>query len=92
MNDNRNGNELYKRVLPALKCKKEDLHKNGYRVIKEKDIWNLLLANKWNKERKIALCDIVDDILNTPNGEIMDFYIDEQKNHEIIELPRLKNE
>ena len=92
MNDKRNGNELYKRVLPALKSKKDELHKNGYKVLKEKDIWNLLLANKWNKERKIALCDLVDDILNTHNGEIMDFYIEEQKNHEIIELPKLKNE
>lgn len=86
-------NELYVRVLPALKCKKNELIKVGYSYITELDIWNCIRANKWMKESELALCDIVDDILNISNDVIMDYYRTlnfRQKDME-LELPKLKS-
>ena len=35
-------NDLYKRLLPALKSKKKELTKAGFPYIKEEDIWEYL--------------------------------------------------
>ena len=69
-------NELYKRLLPAIKSKKKDLHKEGLTYIYEEDIWNCCKENCWNNRRNLELCDMVDDILNTPN-DIFEKYIKE---------------
>ena len=92
MDSIKDGKDLYNRVKPALKCKKEELIRNGYKTMSESDIWNTLLQQKWIKDRKIALCDIVDDILNTNNEELFNYYIDEKRYDDMIELPKLKNE
>ena len=55
-------NELYNRVLPALKSKKKELYRNGIKYISEKDIWLVISKNKWQKQRDLTLADIVDDI------------------------------
>ena len=34
--------ELYKRLKPALKTKTSEMHRNGFRYIKEEDVWNYL--------------------------------------------------
>ena len=39
--------DLYKRVKPALKTKKEEMKRLGYIYIKEEDIWNYLKEIKW---------------------------------------------
>ena len=39
--------ELYKRVKPALRTKKNEFKKLGYSYIKETDIWNFLIKKKW---------------------------------------------
>ena len=65
-----NKEELYKRVVPALKTKKAFLDRDGYTYINEIDVWNYLIQDKWVKSHNLMLCDIVDDILNVDNKEI----------------------
>ena len=65
-----NKEELYKRVVPALKAKKAFLERDGYTYINEIDVWNYLIQDKWVRSHNLMLCDIVDDILNVDNKEI----------------------
>ena len=39
--------ELYRRVKPALRTKKNELIKLGTKNIREVDIWNFLIKTKW---------------------------------------------
>lgn len=56
--------ELYKRVLPALKTRKNELIRIGLKYIKEEDIWNYLKEIKWKKTKDLTLSMMVSDILN----------------------------
>lgn len=84
--------ELYQRILPALKSKKKILAKNGYTAIDEKDIWMYMQEQKWNNQTGLALCDIVDDILNIDNDKLGKEILDKKARREEseIDLPRLK--
>lgn len=66
--------ELYNRLLPALKSKKKMISSTGFTSIKEKDIWEYLYTNKWSNEHGIALCDMVTDILHTENELFIQYY------------------
>ena len=88
----RNSSDLYDKVVPALKCKKEELIRFGFKLINENDIWNSLLEHKWKKESKIALCDIVDDILNFSNDQLYEYIREDRKLASVIDLPKLKEE
>ena len=63
--------ELYQRVLPALRTKVHELSKKGFSFVVEKDIWNLLM-DKWKKGKDLTLFDIVDDILKLDEKTILD--------------------
>lgn len=87
--------ELYKRLLPALKSKKKILSKTGYSYIKEKDIWEALINERWNNVTGLELCDMVDDILHIEDNFLNNYYHKVNKNDlmvidEIIDLPKLK--
>lgn len=56
--------ELYLKVTPALKTKKEELKRNRIRFITEKMIWDYLKNNIWYNKDNLSLYDIVDDILS----------------------------
>ena len=56
--------ELFQRVRPALRAKKIEFHRLGYSKIKEMDIWNFLLEEKWKSGKNLMLYDIVSDIMN----------------------------
>lgn len=56
--------ELYLKVTPALKTKKEELKRNRIRFITEKMIWDYLKNNIWYNKDDLSLYDIVDDILS----------------------------
>ena len=62
-------NELYKRLLPAMKTKVSELKLIGINYINEEDIWNYLRINKWNKSKDLTISECVDDILNTSELE-----------------------
>jgi len=59
--------ELYKRVMPALRCKKRLLLKNGINV-NENDIFEYLAKEKWSKGKNLTLSEIVSDIINVDNN------------------------
>ena len=65
--------ELYTRLLPALKSKEKELHFNHMIYISYDDVWKYLCINKWNRGVNLTLFDMVDDILNTDNNLIDDF-------------------
>ncbi len=67
-------NELYKRLLPALRSKKKELMKHGMTYIHEEDIWNCCKENCWSNRQNLELFNMVDDILNT-NDEVFDNYV-----------------
>lgn len=68
--------ELYKRIYPALKTKKNELKRCGYEYIKEKDIWFFLSNTKWKNAKDLILATMVSDILHS-NNEMIDKYLKE---------------
>lgn len=55
--------ELYNRVLPALRSKVKELKSLGYKFITEEDVWNYLVMNEWKKRNDLLLHELVNDIL-----------------------------
>lgn len=60
-------NELYKRVVPALRVKKRILLKKDIKK-SEKEIFEYLVREKWSKEVNLTLSDIVNDIINVDDS------------------------
>ena len=65
--------ELYKKLLPALNTKVNELKRNYIRHITEKDIWNYLQKKYWKEASKLTLGEMVDDILSIPNHLIEEY-------------------
>ena len=65
--------ELYKRVKPALRTKKNEFKKLGYSYIKETDIWNFLIKKKWKNGNQLCLTDIVSDIMHVQKEEVDEY-------------------
>ncbi len=61
--------ELYIRMLPALKTKKNEM-KSLKMNINEIDIWNYFCQNIWNQKNGLTMGEMVDDILNTDSIDI----------------------
>ncbi len=59
--------ELYKRIRPALRTKKEEMRRSGFIYIKEEDIWNYLKEIKWTNSKNLSLYKMVNDVLNVDN-------------------------
>ncbi len=62
--------DLYKKVLPALKSKESSLSLQGYVSLTCDDIWNYLLQTKWLHIDKVELSDIIDDIMMVDGHKI----------------------
>lgn len=71
--------ELYKRVIPALRSKRKLILLDGFKSVKKNDIWDYLKENKWNDKTGLELCDMVDDILNVDNTLIMEYCLNKEK-------------
>ncbi len=89
--------DLYKRILPALKSKKKILACSGFKNVNENDVWDYMRFNKWNTSYGLELCEMVSDILNTDNDLIIKYchnkYMSSLKELEDdFELPKLKSE
>ncbi len=84
--------DLYKRVLPALRSKKKLLSKDGFKSIDISEIWDYMRLIKWSNSFGLELCDMVDDILNTSNLDISEYCLKEKKKKTTMEmeLPKLK--
>lgn len=64
--------ELYRRVLPALNTRVQELNSLGVELNSD-DIWSYLITNKWKNSVNLTLFDVVDDILNTDYSKILDY-------------------
>lgn len=71
--------ELYKRLIPALTTKKEEMNRKGFSYIKEEDIWNYFKEVKWRRANGLELHEMVDDILNC-DDIIIDSYLKSKLN------------
>ena len=63
--------DLYRKLTPALRAKVSEMERCKYVGIKEIDIWNYLKNKCWIKRNDLTLGEMVDDILNTPNDELI---------------------
>lgn len=81
--------ELYNRVRPALRSKVREFKRNNIFYVKEEDIWNFLVDNKWKMTKGLELNDVVDDILNTDNDKIV-LYV-QTKMGKFVRRANLKN-
>ncbi len=71
--------DLYKRLLPALKCKIRELEKYHIKNVRNEDIWNYLLKSKWGNVTGLSLSEMVDDILNLDNDGLKEFLKSKQE-------------
>lgn len=62
--------ELYNRLLPALKNKRREMKREKMIQINELDIWQYFCQNIWPNKTNLTLGEMVDDILNTDNFTI----------------------
>ena len=69
-----NISELYERLKPALKSKIAELKREGYDYLTIEDVWNYLKENKWKDSKNLALNEMVNDILNSENIIIDDYF------------------
>lgn len=72
--------ELYQRLVPALKTKCSEMKRNGYPYIVEEDIWNYLSEKKWKLAQGLSLYQMVDDILNG-DDVLIDDYVKSRLKH-----------
>lgn len=71
--------ELYQRVLPALRIKVKDMKEEKLMCIDEEMLWQYFCDFKWKIQKKVTLGEMVDDILNTDNFKIYQDMKDERK-------------
>ena len=71
--------DLYRRLIPALRTKRREMRRNGYPYIKEEDIWNYLKEVKWVRARNLLLYEMENDVLGASEEQI-DGYLKEKLN------------
>lgn len=74
--------DLYKTVFPALKSRKEDLHREKYVMVSEDDIWNYLVETNWMDSDNLELSTIIDDILNVDGYKVSKYIKDKMSSKE----------
>ena len=62
--------ELYQRLLPAIRTKKNEMLREKMYGITEKEIWMFFCRYVWSGKSALTLGVMVDDILNTDNFTI----------------------
>lgn len=85
--------ELYNRVLPALKSKRKMINRIGFKNVSEKDIWDYLRLKVWNNKTDILLCELVDDILKVKEELVVQYFHEKYvpvSVEEDFDLPKLK--
>ena len=68
--------ELFKRLIPALKSKVYELKKQGYKYLEIEDVWNYLKEVKWKGSVNLSLNQMVSDIFSSDNVLIDEYFKD----------------
>ncbi len=55
--------ELYNRLLPAIRCRLDELKANKINDINELDIWEYALNNIWKNKVDLRIHEMANDIL-----------------------------
>lgn len=65
--------ELFRKVLPVLQSKLEEMKFNGYEGIRLEDLWNYCLQKKWRKKNmdEIRIHEVVSTIFSLSASEIV---------------------
>lgn len=77
-----NINDLYKRILPALRSKVSELRKNNVSYITEADIWKFLATHVWKKKRDLEFYEMVDSIISLSLEDMDDYLVDKLESKE----------
>ena len=72
-------NDLYKRLLPALRSKASELKRDGYNYIHEEDLWNFLTEVKWLSSYNLDLGSMDDDIFKITSKDLNNYVINKYK-------------
>ena len=64
--------ELYARLLPALRTKKNEMRKQKMEMTEQR-IWRYFCENIWNKKSSLTLGEMVNDVLNTDSFTIFSY-------------------
>ena len=67
--------ELYNKLKPALRTKRNELIRHNIKIVKELDIWNYNKEHIWKKCSGLTISKMVDDILNTTEEEYENYKI-----------------
>lgn len=65
--------DLYRRILPALKLKVREIKRFGFKEVECNNIWDYLIETKWKNGFNLQLFDIVNDILYLKIKEIIPY-------------------
>lgn len=65
--------DLFTKVKPALRTKRNELIRSGIRFIKIEDIWNYNVEYRWRIATGLTLASMVNDILNTSDKTYEDY-------------------
>lgn len=80
--------ELYNRVLPALRSKANEFKRDHISYVSEKDIWNYLSKTEWRKKQDLEFYELVDSILNLTIADMEKYLIEKinksEKNEDSI--------
>ena len=71
--------ELYDRVKPALYSKVREVHRLGFNIVSEVDIWNYLVENVWKNKTNLELFELISDILHVDNYIIYEYVMNKYK-------------
>ena len=77
-------NDLKNLVYPALTSKVKELKCFGYDFINQDGVWDLLYELVWRGRRGVALCDVVNDILNFNNEKLYKKFIEKKMNNDEV--------
>ena len=75
-----NLNDLYHKLLPALKTRKREMALSGFKEAKTDDMFNYLTKYRWKNNKRVALCEMVQSIFDMEIADL-NLYIKRHKNN-----------
>lgn len=74
--------ELYNRVLPALRSKANEFKRDHISYVSEKDIWNYLSRTVWNTKQDLEFYELIDSILNLTVADMEEYLVGKMKKND----------